>query len=210
MASLTLRSAAADQTGMDFPRLPSTRLEAEAILGLVPENDRLGALGFDATRSMVMSPKLRDYRVLHFATHAFMNDDQPELSSLVLSLVDRDGRFQNGFLRLRDVYSLAISPDLVVLSACDTALGKDVKGEGMMSFVRGFMFSGAPRVVASLWKIDDLATAELMKRFYELTLKSGMTPSKALRQAQIEQMKRQPRAWPYFWAGFQFFGDWEY
>ena len=194
---------------IDFPRLPSTRLEAEAILAMVPEDRRMAALGFDATKAAAMNPDLKRYRMVHFATHTVLNDDHPDLSSLVLSLVDERGNPQSGFLRLRDIYNLKLSAELVVLSACETALGKEVKGEGLMSMVRGFMYSGTPRVLASLWKVDDEATAELMKEFYKQVLESGLTPAAALRQAQIVQMQKKSRQSPYYWAGFQLQGEWK-
>jgi CHAT domain-containing protein/tetratricopeptide (TPR) repeat protein len=199
-----------DALGMKFelPRLPSTRQEAEAILAMVPEDRRMAALGFSATKAAAMNPELKRYRIVHFATHTILNDDHPDLSSLVLSLVDEKGNPQSGFLRLRDMYNLQLAAELVVLSACDTGLGKEVKGEGLMSMVRGFMYSGTPRVLASLWKVDDEATAELMKEFYKHLLQEGMTPATALRQAQITQMQKKSRQSPYYWAGFQLQGEW--
>ena len=176
---------------------------------MVPEQQRLAALGFNATKAAAMNPDLKRYRIVHFATHTILNDDHPDLSSLVLSLVDERGNPQSGFLRLRDMYNLHLSAELVVLSACDTALGKEVKGEGLMSMVRGFMYSGTPRVLASLWKVDDEATAELMKEFYKQVLESGLTPAAALRQAQIAQMQKKSRQSPYYWAGFQLQGEWK-
>jgi CHAT domain-containing protein/tetratricopeptide (TPR) repeat protein len=203
-----LRGSDAVGIKIDLPRLPSTRQEAEAILAMVPEDRRMAALGFGATRAAAMNPELKRYRIVHFATHTILNDDHPDLSSLVLSLVDEKGNPQSGFLRLRDMYNLQLAAELVVLSACDTALGKEVKGEGLMSMVRGFMYSGTPRVLASLWKVDDEATAELMKEFYKHLLQEGMTPAAALRQAQITQMQKKSRQWPYYWAGFQLQGEW--
>ena len=193
----------------ELPRLLATRREAEAILGMVPENSRLGALGFNATRAAAMNPDLKRYRIVHFATHTVLDDKHPDLSSLVLSLVDQRGNPQSGFLRLRDMYNLSLSAELVVLSACDTALGKEVKGEGLMSMVRGFMYSGTPRVLASLWKVDDEATAELMTEFYKQHLEFGLTPAAALQQAQIVQMRKTSRQSPYYWAGFQLQGEWK-
>src|SRR6185503_12637818 len=114
----------------------------------------------------------------------------------------RQGNRQDGFLRLNEIYNMKLSADLVVLSACQTALGKDIKGEGLVGLARGFMYAGAARVVASLWKVDDRATAELMKYFYEgMFGQSQLRPAAALRAAQA-QMQKQPR-WrsPYFWAG---------
>src|SRR5262249_9290550 len=167
ISALSQALRASDGTGLQitFPRLPATRQEAEAILGMAPPDGRLAALGFNATKSPVMNPELKRYRIVHFATHTLLNDAHPDLSSLVLSLVDEQGKPQNGFLRLRDVYNLNLSAELVVLSACDTALGKEVKGEDLMSMVRGFMYSGTPRLLASLWQVDYEATAELVKSF---------------------------------------------
>src|SRR5262249_29123589 len=205
----TLRGSDALGPRIDFPRLPSTRQEAEAILAMVPENSRMGALGFKATKATAMNPDLKRYRIVHFATHTVLDDEHPDLSSLVLSLVDEKGNPQSGFLRLRDMYNLSLSAELVVLSACDTALGKEVKGEGLMSMVRGFMYSGTPRVLASLLKVDDEATAELMKEFYKHLLQEAMTPAASLRQAQITQMQKKSRQSPYYWAGFQLQGEWK-
>lgn len=198
-----------DGTAIDLPRLLSTRREAEAILAMVPAAERFVALDFNATKAAAMNPDLKRYRIVHFATHTVLNDEHPDLSSLVMSLVDQRGNAQNGFLRLRDMYSLSLSAELVVLSACDTALGKEIKGEGLMSMVRGFMYSGTPRVLASLWKVDDDATAELMQEFYKQLLESGMSPAAALRQAQIAQMQKRSRQSPYYWAGFQLQGEWK-
>jgi CHAT domain-containing protein len=123
------------------------------------------ALDFEASRETVLSEPLRQARVVHFATVALMNGEHPELSGLVLSLVDKTGRSRDGFLRLHDVYNLELDADLVVPSACRTAVGRVVRGEGVVSLTRGFMYAGAPRVLASLWDVRDEASSELMKRF---------------------------------------------
>src|SRR6476469_9892464 len=123
-----------------------------------PWGTGLKAVGFEANRQRVLSAELSEYRVVHFATHGMMNNEHPELSGIVLSLFDQDGRSQNGFLRLHDIYNLRLPADLVVLSACSTGLGKDVRGEGLIGLTRGFMYAGASGVVASLWKVDDQAT----------------------------------------------------
>ncbi|PYU88813.1 MAG: hypothetical protein DMG08_23885, partial [Acidobacteria bacterium] len=136
--------------------------------------------------------------------------EYPELSGLVLSLVDEKGNPQDGFLRLRDIYNLKLSAELVVLSACDTALGKDVKGEGLVGIVRGFMYAGAPRVVASLWKVDDDATAELMKQFYQRIFQGGLAPAAALREAQIAMWQQKQWRSPYYWAAFVLQGEWKW
>jgi len=126
----------------------------------------------------------------------------------VLSLVDEQGRPQNGFLRLYDIYNLKLNADLVVLSACQTALGKEIKGEGLVGLTRGFMYAGAPRVVATLWRIDDRATADMMRRFYEAMLKDGLRRSAALRAAQLSMLR--DRRWhsAHFWAPFTIQGEW--
>ncbi|HEU0175852.1 MAG TPA: CHAT domain-containing protein, partial [Blastocatellia bacterium] len=145
-----------------FGRLISTRREAAAILALVPERERMQALDFEASRTTALRPELGEYRIVHFATHGMLNNIHPELSGIVLSLVDEAGHQQDGFLRLQDIYNLKLPAELVVLSACQTGLGKEIKGEGLIGLTRGFMYAGAPRVVASLWKVDDRATSELM------------------------------------------------
>ena len=162
----------------------------------------LKAVGFDANRARIFGPELSNYRVIHFATHGLINNEHPELSGIVFSLFDSQGRSQDGFLRLHDIYNLHMPADLVVLSACSTGLGKDVRGEGLISLTRGFMYAGASGVVASLWKVDDDATAELMKLFYEGLFKKGLSPAAALREAQLRMS--QQKAWqsPYYWAGF--------
>jgi CHAT domain-containing protein len=130
------------------------------------------------------------------------------LSGLVLSLVDEGGRQQDGFLRLQDIYNMRLSADLVVLSACRTALGRQIEGEGLVGLTRGFMYAGVPRVVASLWQVDDSATAELMREFYRGIFKEGLRPAAALRAAQ-RKIAAEPRwAAPFFWAGFTLEGEW--
>jgi CHAT domain-containing protein len=163
--------------------------------------------GFDARREWVESTDFRAFRVLHFATHGIVDDERPELSGIVLSLVDEKGAPQDGFLRLHDIYNLNLPVDLVVLSACETALGKEVKGEGLIGLVRGFMYAGAPAVIASSWKVDDSATAELMTELYR-GLFEGKTPATALREAQVAVSKMARFRHPYYWAAFELQGDW--
>ena len=146
---------------------------------------------------------------MHFATHGLINSQHPELSGIVLSLVDQKGQPQNGFLRLNEIYNLRLNAELVVLSACQTALGKEIKGEGLIGLTRGFMYAGAPRVVASLWRIDDRATAELMTRFYRGMLKDGLPPAAALRAAQISMWKDNRWSAPHYWAAFTIQGEWK-
>jgi CHAT domain-containing protein len=190
-------------------RLPGTRREAAGILSLVPEADRKEALDFDASRATLMSPEIGQYRILHLATHGLLNGVHPELSGLVFSMVDRQGIPQDGFLRLNEIYNLKLAADLVVLSACQTGLGKETRGEGLVGLTRGFMYAGAPRVMASLWKVDDRATAELMKKFYTAMLgKEALRPAAALRAAQIQLRKTKGFEDPYYWAAFTLEGEW--
>jgi CHAT domain-containing protein len=192
----------------EFVRLRFSRTEAEAIARLAPAESTLKALDFDASRDLALKPELGQYRIVHFATHSLVNNEHPELSGVVLSLVDRDGRPQNGFLRLYDIYNLRLAADLVVLSACQTAMGGEIRGEGLIGLTRGFLYAGAPRVVATLWEIDDRTTAELMKHFYESMLGLGERPAAAMRDAQIAMWKS--RGWDaaYFWAAFALQGEW--
>ncbi|HYE75996.1 MAG TPA: CHAT domain-containing protein, partial [Blastocatellia bacterium] len=200
----------ASETGTaGFARLPYTRQEAEAIFSLTSTRDGLKALDFKANRESATSKELSQYRILHFATHGLINSQHPELSGLVLSLVDEKGEPQDGFLRLHDIYNLNLNADLVVLSACRTALGKEVNGEGLIGLTRGFMYAGAKSVIASLWDVRDEATAELMKRFYHNMLKQGQLPSAALRAAQISVLQEPRWSAPYFWAGFTMQGAWK-
>jgi CHAT domain-containing protein/uncharacterized protein HemY len=193
-----------------FGRLLSTRREAAAILALVPERERMQALDFEASRTAAMRPELGEYRIVHFATHGMLNNIHPELSGIVLSLVDKAGHQQDGFLRLQDIYNLKLPAELVVLSACQTGLGKEIKGEGLIGLTRGFMYAGAPRIVASLWKVDDRATSELMKRFYQGLLgPEALSAAGALRQAQLSIWKQRQWREPYYWAAFVLQGEWK-
>src|SRR5262249_31778095 len=139
---------------MFIPRLPGTRREAEAILALVPDARRKIAVDFDASRDAAMNADLGQYQYLHFATHGLLNSERPELSGLVLSLVNKDGASRDGVLRTLDIYNLKLPVELVVLSACRTARGKVSGGEGLMGLTRGFFYAGARRVVASLWSVN--------------------------------------------------------
>jgi CHAT domain-containing protein/tetratricopeptide (TPR) repeat protein len=192
-----------------FTRLPFSRREAESVIALTPRGTGLKATDFSASRALAMSPQLGQYRILHFATHGLLNSERPELSGLVFSLVDQEGKPQDGFMRLHEIYNLQLNADLIVLSACETGLGKEIKGEGLIGLTRGFMYAGAPRVVASLWNVDDLATAELMKLFYQRMLKDGLPAGAALRAAQLEMSGQKRWASPYFWAGFVLHGEWK-
>jgi CHAT domain-containing protein len=219
-AGSTARNAPVDMTraladinlgenGLRIPRLPFSRREANNILALVPTGRELSALDFKANLETIRSPQLANYRIVHFATHGILDSVHPELSGVVLSLVDENGKTQDGFLRLSEIFNLRLPAELVVLSACQTALGKEIRGEGLIGLTRGFMYAGAPRVVASLWKVDDAATAELMRIFYQKMLKENVRPAAALRSAQIELARQRRWQSPYYWAAFNIQGEWK-
>ncbi len=193
-----------------FSRLSFSRREADIITALLPRDQVFKALDFDASRATVLSTDLTQFRNVHFATHGVVDSQRPDLSSLVLSQVDKSGRRQDddGHLRLNDIYNLRLDADLVVLSACRTALGKEVRGEGLIGLTRGFMYAGAARVLASLWSVEDRATAELMGSFYRGMLREGLSPTAALRKAQLEMARDPKRKSPYYWAGFSLQGEW--
>ncbi|MBA3711341.1 MAG: CHAT domain-containing protein [Pyrinomonadaceae bacterium] len=191
-----------------IPRLPFTRQEANQLMALTSKTSSFRAMGFQASRATVLDPTLGQYRYVHFATHGLLDSERPGLSSLVLSMVDAQGKPQDGFLRANDIYNLKLPAELVVLSACQTGLGKDVKGEGLIGLTRGFMYAGAARVVVSLWSVNDKATADLMTKFYQKMLKQGERPAAALRAAQVEMWKQKQWQSPYYWAAFTLQGEW--
>jgi CHAT domain-containing protein len=204
-----LEHIADNSTGkLTIRRLRFTRQEADQILAVAPRRTNLRALDFKASRETATAPELSQYRFVHFATHGYLDTERPALSAVVLSLVDEQGNPKDGFLRTHEIYNLHLPAELVVLSACQTGLGKEIKGEGLDGLTRGFMYAGARRVVVSLWNVNDRATAELMRRFYRGMLDEKLSPAASLRRAQAE-MSRHPQ-WqsPYYWAAFVLQGEW--
>lgn len=195
--------------GGTFPRLAATRQEAEAIVAAAGDKVTLKALDFDANRITALGPAMAKYDIVHFATHGVFDNEDPGRSGIVLSLFDSRGQPQDGFLRLHDIYGMQLASQLVVLSACDTALGKPVKGEGLIGIVRGFMYAGAQRIVASHWKVDDEATGELMRLFYGEMLGRNRSAAAALRDAQLALSKQQRWRAPFYWAAFVLQGEWQ-
>nr|WP_293101882.1 CHAT domain-containing tetratricopeptide repeat protein [Okeania sp. SIO2F4] len=197
----------ARDAGIEWDRLPGTRTEAEAIMALVPDSERTQVFDFQANREKATSQELSQYQIVHLATHGFANGRQPELSGVIMSLVDKNGNWQNGFLRLNDIFNLNLPAELVVLSACQTAKGKDIKGEGLVGLTRGFMYAGAKRVVGSLWRVDDSGTADLMSQFYQRMLEQELSSVEALRAAQLQMLEQGIS--PYYWGAFTLQGEWE-
>jgi CHAT domain-containing protein len=197
-------------TGVDgkLSRLPWSGEEAKAIGKLVPRNENLTALGFKANRQNATSAELSKYRFIHFATHGIMDLEHPELSGIVFSMFDEKGRAQDGYVRLHEIYNLNLPAELVVLSACQTGVGKQIKGEGLIALTRGFMYAGAKSIVASLWKVDDAATSQLMAEFYKQIFINKLKPAAALRAAQLKMSQEKRWRSPYYWAGFFLQGEW--
>src|SRR5262249_49919167 len=192
-----------------IPRLPFTRQEADSILAAAAGSTNCEALDFNANRATATDAALSQYRYIHFATHGLIDSERPGLSALVLSLVDEEGKPKDGFLRAHDIYNLNLPAELVVLSACQTGLGKEIRGEGLVGLTRGFMYAGGGGVVVSLWNVNDKAKSELMARFYQRMLKGDERPAAALRSAQIELWKSAQWQSPYFWAPFVLQGEWK-
>ncbi len=197
------------ETGLTIPRLVFSVQESKSIVDAAPRGSTVVKRDFEANRDFVSNGSLSGFRIVHFATHGLVDIENPALSGIVLSLVDRNGKAQDGFLRLHDIYNLHLNADLVVLSACETALGSQVNGEGVMSLSRGFFYAGAARVVASLWTVDDQATAKLMGAFYRNMLSNKMSPAAALRAAQQELKQSSRWSSPYYWAAFELQGEWK-
>ena len=188
--------------------LPHSRVEARTIATMLPKSQVWMALGYAANRDTILTKDWRPFSLVHFAAHSIVDLRRPELSGIVLSLVDRTGQPQDGFLRINDIYNLDMPADLVVLSACESAIGQSLSGEGSFSLARAFFYAGAPRVLASLWAVDDRAAARFMVLFYRALLLEHQSATRALRAAQ-QAMSHDPR-WqaPYYWAGFVLQGDW--
>jgi CHAT domain-containing protein len=181
------------------PSLPGSAQEAKAITDGLPAGKVFVATGPDASWQTVTSGRLKRFRILHFATHGTLNAEEPLLSSLALS--------QGGRLSAHEIYDLDLPAELVVLSACKTALGRDVPGEGLVSGLpRAFLYAGAARVLVSLWDVDDRSTRDLMILFYRSLFDQGLPPARALQEAQ--RTLRQAGRPPYQWAGFVLLGDW--
>jgi CHAT domain-containing protein/Tfp pilus assembly protein PilF len=192
--------------GGELARLRFSRIEAERVAAIA--GGATMAMGPEASREWLLRTPLRDYRILHFATHSLANASRPALSGIQLSRVDAAGQSVDGFFRLPEIYNLDLRARLVVLSACRSATGADLPGEGLVSLTRAFLYAGAAGVVATLWDVDDRATSELMQRFYDGLLVRKLPPGKALREAQSSL--RADARWrdPYYWAGVTLHGEW--
>nr|WP_293105495.1 CHAT domain-containing tetratricopeptide repeat protein [Okeania sp. SIO2F4] len=209
LTRMKLTRSLEDFLGSSFNRLEGTRQEAEAILALVPDNLEQLSLDFDANLKTAINPDLSQYQIVHLATHGLLNETQPELSGLVLSLYDEKGKETPGFLQLNDIFNLEMPAELVVLSACETGIGEEIRGEGLVSLTRGFMYAGAKRVVVSLWSVEDNSTSELMEKYYQKMLEKGKNPVESMRETQLEMLSSEERKAPFYWASFVVQGEWK-
>ena len=192
-----------------LPRLKATREEAEAITADLPASEVTKLLEFDARKDAVLAGALENHRVIHVAMHTFYPTQVPDTAAIILSRFDRRGREIGSLLRAQDVAGLDLRSDLVVLSSCSSAMGQTVPGEGMIGLPRAFMAAGSSSVMMSLWDVGDKVTAELMKGFYRHLRTGNLSPSGALRQAQLEMLRDRRRSSPWYWAGFITQGEWK-
>ncbi len=191
----------------DLPRLPGSEKEAQAILRIAgPDRVRL-YLGFQATPQRVMQSSWSRFAILHFATHAIVNLSQPELSGIVLSTVNRQGRPEDGILWLHDIYHTPFPVPLVIIDGCRTAAGRNIPGEGITGFAQAFLASGASGVLGSLWDVDDRAAGRLVPILYHGLIDRKLSVPAALRAAQLKLMADPALHAPYAWAGFVFEGN---
>ena len=211
-ASVTAGSA--KMQGLPLARLAGTRTEAEQIVKLAKTSSTQADmwLDLDASEDNIDARDISKYRVLHIATHGLLNAERPQFTGLVLSLVGN--KSEDGFLRTDEVFNLRLGSPLVMLSACETGLGKEKRGEGVMGLTRAFMYAGAPTVGVSLWSVADKSTAELMTDFYKRLLGSSVTDSSAvpastaMRDAQLAMIAGKKYSAPFYWAPFVLVGDW--
>jgi len=196
--------------GLPLARLNGTRLEADQISKLAKASGGQADvwLDLDANEENVVTRDVSKYRVIHVATHGLLNAERPQFTGVVLSLVGN--KTHDGFVRTDEVFNLRLGSPLVMLSACETGLGKEKRGEGVMGLTRAFMYAGAPTVGVSLWSVADKSTADLMTDFYKRLLTAGetTTASSALRGAQLAMISDKKYSAPFFWAPFVLVGDW--
>ncbi|MET0622781.1 MAG: CHAT domain-containing protein [Pyrinomonadaceae bacterium] len=200
------------QVGIELPQLAFAKAEIKEIERVVGKSGNAGRWKLwkdsDVNRENATADVLSSYRIVHYSAHGKLDRSRPESSGIVLSIFDGKGELRpDYFLGLSDVYGLNLTADLVVLGACQSAGGKEIKGEGVVGLTRGFMYAGAPRVVSSLWEVNDFRTAQFMGLFYKNLLENRQTPAAALRATQ-KTMWQEYKLPPYFWAAFQMQGEW--
>ena len=223
-----IRSAFDEQKPWQLQRLPASRSEVERIGRLYQPEQIAVFLGEQANEANVKAgDRLGQYTYIHFAVHGLLNENKPQYSGLVLSLprnesskmrvggeaannvkdTPRPTEVEDGFLQMYEIFNLKLNADLVVLSACETGLGKEVKGEGLIGLTRAFLYAGAPSLIVSLWKIQDRSTAELMVELYRALKNGRLSKAEALRQSKLALIQKRQLAHPYYWAGFVLMGQ---
>jgi CHAT domain-containing protein len=191
----------------NYQRLEYSAREIENIASLFKKGNADIYLRGDATEENVKREgELKKFNYVHFATHGFIDENKPDFSSLVLTQ-DKNSE-EDGFLRATEIFNLNLNADLVVLSACQTGLGKLIRGEGMVGLTRAFMYAGTPSVLVSLWSVKDASTATLMSDFYKNLIKGKLSKTDALRKAQLSMLGNEKFAHPFYWAPFVLVGDW--
>ena len=195
--------------GLPLARLNGTRTEAEQISKLTKASGGQADVWLDlnASEENVETRDINKYRVIHIATHGLLDADRPQFTGVVLSLIGN--KTADGFLRTDEVFNLRLGAPLVMLSACETGLGKEKRGEGVMGLTRAFLYAGAPTVGVSLWSVADKSTADLMTEFYKRLLAAdGVSSSAAMREAQLSMITGKKYSAPFYWAPFVLVGDW--
>lgn len=201
--------APASMRGLPLARLVGTRIEADQISKLAKASGGQADVWLDlnASEENIETRDVNKYRVIHIATHGLLDAERPQFTGVVLSLIGNKN--QDGFLRTDEVFNLRLGAPLVMLSACETGLGKEKRGEGVMGLTRAFIYAGAPTVGVSLWSVADKSTAELMTEFYKRLFSSDTASAAAsLREAQLAMISEKKYSAPFFWAPFILVGDW--
>jgi WD40 repeat protein/CHAT domain-containing protein/tetratricopeptide (TPR) repeat protein len=199
-----------DRTARSFAlnRLFGTRLEANSLLDLISKDSSTVAFDFDANDDWMTKTPLNQYRYIHLATHGFVDGDRPELSSIIFSAFNKQGTPRKAFFRLPELFNLNLSAQMVTLSACQTGLGTNQPGEGLVGMTRGLMYAGAERVTVSLWNVPDQETAQLMEQFYQNLWLNKSSHVESLRSAQLKMWQQGQGKHPYYWAAFGLQGEW--
>lgn len=204
------RSAASDKTFRDWstswPELPYARAEVEEISKLYPKDEVKVLVGKDASEANVKGLKLDEYRIVHFASHGWIDEDHPQFSALVLNGSEAAGG-EDGFLTMREVFELKLNADLVVLSACKSGLGQQIRGEGVAGLSRAFFCAGTSSVLVSLWNVSDRSTADFMTNFYKGLRQDGFNKATAVREARLKMIRSKNYSHPYYWAPFILVGN---
>jgi CHAT domain-containing protein len=183
--------------------LPYARVEVQKISELFPKEQFSILIGKDATETNAKTMQLREFRTLHFASHGLIDEEHPQLSSIVLNPGSPE---EDGYLTMREVFDLKLNADLVVLSACKTGLGRNTRGEGLTGLARAFFCAGASSVLVSLWNVNDRSTSEFMTAFYTARTGTSMSKTAALREARLKMIQSKKYSHPYYWSPFILIG----